>query len=47
MNGSPVLVAYNFQHEKHRILEALKVFGAEALEGVDSVRRWNEERYPY
>lgn len=45
-NGSPVLVAYNFQHEKARILEALKSFGAEALEGVDSVRRWNEGKIP-
>ena len=45
-NGSPVLVAYNFQHEKARILEALKGFGAEALEGVDSVRRWNNGEIP-
>ena len=45
-NGSPVLVAYNFQHEKNRILEALKSFGAEALEGVESVRRWNEGKIP-
>lgn len=45
-NGSPVLVAYNFQHEKARILEALEGFGAEALEGVDSVRRWNNGEIP-
>lgn len=45
-NGSHVLVAYNFQHEKHRIMEALKGFGAEALEGADSVRRWNEGKIP-
>lgn len=45
-NGSPVLVAYNFQHEKARILEALKGFGAEALDGVESVRRWNEGQIP-
>lgn len=45
-NGAPVLVAYNFQHEKARILEALKDFGAEPLEGVESVRRWNEGKIP-
>lgn len=45
-NGSPVLVAYNFQHEKDRILDALKDYGAEALEGVDSVRRWNNGEIP-
>lgn len=45
-NGAPVLVAYNFQHEKARILEALKGFGAEALEGVESVRRWNAGEIP-
>lgn len=45
-NGSPVLVAYNFQHEKARILEALKGFGAEALDGVESVRRWNNGEIP-
>lgn len=45
-NGSPVLVAYNFQHEKDRILGALKDYGAEALEGVDSVRRWNNGEIP-
>lgn len=45
-NGSPVLVAYNFQHEKARILEALEGFGAEALDGVDSVRRWNNGEIP-
>lgn len=45
-NGAPVLVAYNFQHEKDRILDALKDFGAEALDGVDSVRRWNNGEIP-
>lgn len=45
-NGSPVLVAYNFQHEKDRILDALKDYGAESLEGVDSVRRWNNGEIP-
>lgn len=45
-NGSPVLVAYNFQHEKARILEALKGFGSEALDGVESVRRWNAGEIP-
>lgn len=45
-NGSPVLVAYNFQHEKDRILDTLKDYGAEALEGVDSVRRWNNGEIP-
>lgn len=45
-NGSPVLVAYNFQHEKDRILGALKDYRAEALEGVDSVRRWNNGEIP-
>lgn len=44
--GAPVLVAYNFQHEKNRILEALKDYGAEALEGVESVRRWNAREIP-
>lgn len=44
--GAPVLVAYNFQHEKARILEALKDYGAEALEGVESVRRWNAGEIP-
>lgn len=44
--GAPVLVAYNFQHEKNRILEALKDYGAEALEGVESVRRWNAGEIP-
>lgn len=46
LNGAPVLIAYNFQHEKARILEALKGFGAEALDGVDSVRRWNAGEIP-
>lgn len=45
-NGAPVLVAYNFQHEKDRILDALKDYGAEALDGVDSVRRWNNGEIP-
>lgn len=45
-NGAPVLVAYNFQHEKARILEALKDYGAEPLEGVESVRRWNAGEIP-
>ena len=45
-NGSPVLVAYNFQHEKARILKALKGLGAEALEGADSIRRWNGGEIP-
>ena len=45
-NGSPILVAYNFQHEKARILEALKGFGAESLDGVESVRRWNNGEIP-
>lgn len=46
LNGRPVLIAYNFQHEKNRILRALEPFGAEALDGVESVKRWNEGKIP-
>lgn len=46
LNGLPCLVAYNFKHEKERILLALEKYGAEPLIDVDTVRRWNEGKIP-
>lgn len=38
---SPVLVAYEYRHERERILQALKdVKGVEVLDTADSLKRW-------
>ena len=43
-NGNTLLVAYWFQHEKHRILEEFPQ--ARALETGQDFQRWNEGRIP-
>ena len=40
----PVLVFYNFQHDRDTILEAIDE--AETLEGPDSIAKWNEGKIP-
>ncbi len=50
MNERPVLIAYSFRHEAHRIMKALsklnpvQVGGESKENAVDVVRRWNEGR---
>ena len=45
-NGHPVLVAYNFQHDRDRIMKALKGEGAEVLKDEKQLRRWNDGDIP-
>lgn len=47
-NGQPVLVAYWFQHERDRILTALKAFKPEVLgkDTSESLKRWNAGKIP-
>ena len=45
-NGNPVLVAYNFQHDRDRIMKALKGYGAEVLKDEKQLRRWNDGDIP-
>lgn len=46
LNGAPVLIAYNFKHERDAILKTLAPFGAEPLDGTESIRRWNAGEIP-
>lgn len=41
-NGKPVLIAYTFQHDKSRLLEALKGYHPRELKNSDDIRAWNE-----
>lgn len=44
--AEPVLVFYNFIHEKDRILERLKGYGAIKLGGPEHVDKWNRGEIP-
>lgn len=46
--GKPVLVFYNFQHDRERIVRTLERIGlqAEDLKGPGSIARWNEHKIP-
>lgn len=44
-NGKPVLVFYNFKHDKERIIKALAKKGIKDYQGLDSsedIKNWNE-----
>ena len=44
-NGKPVLVFYNFKHDKERIINALVKKGIKDYQGLDSsddIKKWNE-----
>lgn len=46
-NGKPVLVFYNFKHDKERIIKALAKKGIKDYQGLDSsedIKNWNEGR---
>lgn len=47
LSGKPLLVFYAFQHDRDRIIEAVKKHNkdltVELLDGHDSVRRWNNK----
>lgn len=40
-NGSPVLVAYQYQHDLHRIMKALKEYNPVKLEKPEQIADWN------
>lgn len=40
-NGAPVLVAYQYQHDLHRIMEVLKEYKPVKLEKPEQVAQWN------
>lgn len=40
-NGSPVLVAYQYQHDLHRIIKALKEYNPVKLEKPEQIAEWN------
>ena len=40
-NGSPVLVAYQYQHDLHRIMKALKEYNPVKLEKPEQIAEWN------
>lgn len=40
-NGSPVLVAYQYQHDLHRIMKALKEYNPVKLEKSEQIAEWN------
>lgn len=40
-NGSPVLVAYQYQHDLHRIMKALKEYSPVKLEKPEQIADWN------
>lgn len=41
LNGQPVLVAYNFRHDKERILKHIKEFNPVVLDGKEDIENWN------
>lgn len=45
-NGKPVLVAYAYQHDRDRILKALKKYKPKVLGGDDDVQDWNAGKIP-
>ena len=47
-NGSPILVAYWYRHDKERIMERLKELGIpfQCIETEESIRKWNEGEIP-
>lgn len=45
-NGKPVLVAYAYQHDRDRILKALKKHKPKVLGGDDDVQDWNAGKIP-
>lgn len=40
-NGSPVLVAYQYQHDLHRIMKSLKEYNPVKLEKPEQIADWN------
>jgi SNF2 family DNA or RNA helicase len=40
-NGAPVLVAYQYQHDLHRIMKALKEYKPVKLEKPEQIAQWN------
>ena len=45
-NGQPVLVAYNFQHERDRIMKRLKKYKPVQLKTDQHVEQWNRGEIP-
>lgn len=41
-NGKPILVAWTFQHDRDRIMEALKAYKPRELKVEKDIRDWNE-----
>lgn len=45
-NGKPVLIAYTFQHDRARLLEALKSYHPRELKNGDDIKDWNAGKIP-
>lgn len=45
-NGKPVLIAYTFQHDRSRLLEALKSYHPRELKNGDDIKDWNTGKIP-
>lgn len=45
-NGKPVLIAYTFQHDRTRLLEALKSYHPRELKNSDDIKDWNAGKIP-
>ncbi|ADI00502.1 SNF2-related protein [Salisediminibacterium selenitireducens] len=45
-NGKPVLVYYNYQHDRDRILKHLKAFKPRVLKTDQDIRDWNKGNVP-
>lgn len=46
LNGNPILIAYQFQHDKDRILKALHKYGVRELKTDKDIRDWNAGLIP-
>jgi len=46
LNGNPVLIFYQFQHDLERLLPALKPYKARKLLGSSDINEWNEGKVP-
>ena len=45
-NGHPVLIAYAYQHDRDRMLGALKAYKPEVLTDTKQIKRWNDGDVP-
>lgn len=44
-SDSPILIAYNFKHERDRIWDALKAYNPITLDNSERINEWNEGRH--